>query len=380
MEVSESEELSRVIGHVYDCVIAPERWTLAIEQLTRFVGGSSALLFHQDRAQQSGDFIYSFNADPEWTKRYFDHYIRINPVLPFTVFMDVGDCAALSTFIDLDEFKRSQFYIEWAEPQDFLDVVVTMLAKDATSMGMFAVTRFESEGPAGEQQLRRMALVTPHLRRAVMIQRMFSAIQGGAKAFLSAIDALPSAVFLLAQDLAVLFANVAGRELAEGGGVLSISGGKLAMRDPEPARRLMSAMKNGHGERRASNLQPEFTLNGKNGTRLAGHILPLSENNRREVGQERAIAALFIRRVEAYSPPPMQAFAEHYGFTPRELQVFNGIVQFGGVPEVARIYGLSSTTVRTHLQNIFDKTGVRRQADLARLVAGLAPPPAKAPR
>jgi DNA-binding CsgD family transcriptional regulator len=55
--------------------------------------------------------------------------------------------------------------------------------------------------------------------------------------------------------------------------------------------------------------------------------------------------------------------------------VFTGILQFGSVPEVARIYGLAPTTVRTHLQSIFDKTGVRRQADLMKLGAALGGPP-----
>ncbi len=60
---------------------------------------------------------------------------------------------------------------------------------------------------------------------------------------------------------------------------------------------------------------------------------------------------------------------------PRELQVFLGIVQFGGVPNAARLYGLSPTTVRSHLQSVFDKVGVRRQVDLVRVAAQVLPPP-----
>jgi DNA-binding CsgD family transcriptional regulator len=39
---------------------------------------------------------------------------------------------------------------------------------------------------------------------------------------------------------------------------------------------------------------------------------------------------------------------------------------------VAKELGLSSLTVRNHLQRVFAKTGVTRQAELARLVANLA--------
>jgi DNA-binding CsgD family transcriptional regulator len=53
------------------------------------------------------------------------------------------------------------------------------------------------------------------------------------------------------------------------------------------------------------------------------------------------------------------------------------IVQLGGVPEVAPVLGISETTVKTHLQHVFDKTGTRRQADLVKLVAGYMNPLAK---
>jgi DNA-binding CsgD family transcriptional regulator len=45
------------------------------------------------------------------------------------------------------------------------------------------------------------------------------------------------------------------------------------------------------------------------------------------------------------------------------------IVNVGGVPEAADVLGISETTVKTHLQHVFEKTRTRRQADLIKLVA-----------
>jgi hypothetical protein len=49
-------------------------------------------------------------------------------------------------------------------------------------------------------------------------------------------------------------------------------------------------------------------------------------------------------------------------------------VEVGGVPEVAPLLGVSETTVKTHLQHVFEKTGAKRQADLVKLVAGFMSP------
>ena len=51
-----------------------------------------------------------------------------------------------------------------------------------------------------------------------------------------------------------------------------------------------------------------------------------------------------------------------------------GIVEIGGVPEVACLLGVAETTIKTHLRRVFLKTGAVRQADLVRLVAGFMSP------
>jgi DNA-binding CsgD family transcriptional regulator len=60
--------------------------------------------------------------------------------------------------------------------------------------------------------------------------------------------------------------------------------------------------------------------------------------------------------------------------TPAELRVLRAIVDVGGVPEVAASLGVAVTTIKTHLGRLFEKTGVGRQADLVKLVAGFSTP------
>jgi DNA-binding CsgD family transcriptional regulator len=57
-----------------------------------------------------------------------------------------------------------------------------------------------------------------------------------------------------------------------------------------------------------------------------------------------------------------------------ELRVLLAIVEVGGVPEVAEALGIAETTVRTHLNQNYRKTGVNRQADLVKLVAAFSNP------
>lgn len=63
---------------------------------------------------------------------------------------------------------------------------------------------------------------------------------------------------------------------------------------------------------------------------------------------------------KAAAPPP-----KTYGLTPRELEVVGCIVEGFSNRDIAKEFGLSEETVKRHLSNIFDKTGVSTRLELA---------------
>ncbi|TPK07044.1 hypothetical protein FJ872_24085 [Mesorhizobium sp. B2-5-9] len=58
-----------------------------------------------------------------------------------------------------------------------------------------------------------------------------------------------------------------------------------------------------------------------------------------------------------------------YRLTPAEAAVATAVARGEGLQAVADEVGISLTTVRTHLQHVFEKTETRRQAELVRLIA-----------
>jgi DNA-binding NarL/FixJ family response regulator len=61
------------------------------------------------------------------------------------------------------------------------------------------------------------------------------------------------------------------------------------------------------------------------------------------------------------TPPPQKT----YGLTPRELEVVGCIVEGCSNRDIAKQFSLSEETVKRHLSNIFDKTGVSTRLELA---------------
>lgn len=63
-------------------------------------------------------------------------------------------------------------------------------------------------------------------------------------------------------------------------------------------------------------------------------------------------------------------FVSTYGITPREIEVIRLVGRGMSNREIADAMGISFTTVRTHVYNVFQKTGAGSRVDLLRLVAG----------
>jgi DNA-binding CsgD family transcriptional regulator len=122
-------------------------------------------------------------------------------------------------------------------------------------------------------------------------------------------------------------------------------------------------------------------MSGRDGDQFVTHVLPLNSGERRKAGATyAAVAAVFVQKAGRDHLASLHAVAEQHGLTPAEARVLAALMETGGVEDIAASLDLSAATVRTHLRHIFEKTGVRRQADLVKLITSypvpiLAKPP-----
>ena len=66
--------------------------------------------------------------------------------------------------------------------------------------------------------------------------------------------------------------------------------------------------------------------------------------------------------------------AAAYGLTPAETRLIESLLSGRSLNETATALDIAITTAKTHLDNIFHKTGVNRQAELMLLASRAASP------
>ncbi len=369
----ETERLSALIGDIYDAALQPSLWANVLENAARFVGGPAASVFSKDVAK-SVQVFYQFGIDPGYVQLYVDKYIKLDPSTNSQLFASVGDIISTKDFIAYDEFLETRFYKEWAHPQLLVDSANAVLEKSATDVAMFTVFRHKRDGLVNGEMRRRMQLLIPHVRRAVLVGRLLERRKSEAAAFADTFDRLSAGMFLVEATGYIVHSNAAGRALLSAGDLLHAAGSRLVAGDPKIDELLQDAfMAAGRGDGAIGVKGIGLPLTSRGGESYVAHVLPLTSGARRRAGTDyAAVAALFVHKAALDTPSPLEAIAKAYKLTPTELRVLLAIVEVGGAPEVGGALGIAGSTVKTHLSRLYEKTGTSRQADLVKLVAGFS--------
>jgi DNA-binding CsgD family transcriptional regulator/PAS domain-containing protein len=372
---SEASALSELIGNIYDAALDPKLWTRALEHTCAFVGGSSALLHWRDVARESAAALHRFNDDPYYARLYFEKYWSMNPVFPAATFVEPGIIYTPSEIVSQAELVKTRFYKEWMKPQGIVGCVATNLEKGATSSTVLTIRRNEELGIVDGGMRHRAALVVPHFQRAASIGRLFDQSRAAQAVLAETLENVEAGVFLVGPNGHIVFANAIGRVLLDEGTLLRERRSSLAAVVPEAHRMLRDIFVAAEGgDVSVGRRGVSIPLSASPHARWFAHVLPLTSGDRQRTGAlYSAVAAVFVRKTSPASPPPLETLAKQYKLTASEVRVLDAVMKVSGIRALADLLGLTQATVKTHLHNLFRKTGVARQSELVKLIAGFEP-------
>jgi DNA-binding CsgD family transcriptional regulator len=370
---------SGVVAACYEAAIDPARWRTALELASRARAADSMILTAGDHDGRV-DAALAAGVDP----KVVTDYTRRAPSSPLVSALRAAPlCAPVydRLLMPRAEFEKSAFYQDWARPSGLAEGMVSALAPmgpDVITLGA-ARERGRSTRPFTEGvALTRFAGVSRHFARAALIQRRLMRADGlpqGANAVALHALSVP-ALFLDARGRA-LWVNSAAETLLRGRDGLSYSRNRAlagaSSADTARLGALIAAAAAGVGSaaqlRRPSGAQPLLALAAPSGAAPDPWRSALAASATPRI-------ALFV--VDPSAPlakrgdsAPAARLRALFGLTAAEAATALEAASGDGLPAVAQTLGVGPGTVRTHAKAIFGKTGVRGQADLARLLTRL---------
>ena len=359
-----------LVGAIYDAALDAELWPEVLNRIGDAVGGPVTVFGFYDPANGIVN-MHAPRSDPE-VVRGFDDWMPNVPALPCIGNYLPGKVFTGADVISADEFEATAFYRELWRPAGYSTVpLVTNLVADGTASGHFA-----SHGPrnqpfdSGERRL--FTTLAQHLVRAAALQRRLYHLTFVSESAFTGFDDLHQGFLLVDAQARPVFVNRAGRVLLDARDGLRLEAGTLSAPNADDGRGLRALIASCALE---GNIAPggEVLLRRQSG-RLPLHALVTPIRQQTVIAAtpatiaQRPAAIVLVSDPETEIRSRIEALRERFGFTPAEAAFALEIVKGDGRQATADRLGITLGTARSHLSNIFDKTGTRRQAELVRLL------------
>ena len=228
-----------------------------------------------------------------------------------------------------------------------------------------------ASGDLGPEAERRLAALTPHLRRAIAIVAA-AAARGPDLATWAALDGFATGLMICGRDGGILFANRVAQSLAADQHGLAIRNGRMVILDPRAAERFAAALElaTGSAPGPEDGRPQEFTAPRRaGGPPLVFVVTPLRSGSDLldALAPPRACVYLLDGQLGGADPEALDRLRRQYGLTASEAAIAGALICGQTVQEIATLRGVSIATIRTQVKVVLEKTQSSGQADLFRL-------------
>jgi len=353
------------VGAAYQAALDPSLWPTALEVIAAFVGAAGGLLLWLNERLEVRGSVH-VGIPTQLVDDYRSHKLRDCPRLAHALARPEGTLLYDYQHIREDEMDASPYY-NWLEQtgSGARYYLGCRLSAQAGLEAFLLLTFGRSEGHPQKGHMDRFNALIPHLRQAIDVRQRLHDRETRAEACLQLLSRLNLPVALL-DDHARIVCSSAAFERAT-----STCGDCVTVQD--------GAVKAGPGLSLGFECLLRKACNGCAGAtptaalkvpRESGTcsvtLLPFPVSG--EASAARSHFALFLSgscRAEAVNATSLQA---RFSFTGAELRLAIALLAGQSLEAASRSLGVSVLTARSHLQAIFRKTDMHRQADLVRVL------------
>lgn len=370
-------EILELIGRIYDCVAREDLWGEALALINRQTRGFLTTLAVFDTTTQAARLAQVACDDRDAIAALITHAKDV-PFFHLLHRMDIDEPDTLERMFRLygpdgeEVWKSGALYQNFHARYGVLNSIDMAVLKRPTRVGTINISvQYE---PTDRRVFDFVALLGPHIRRAVTIHDLLEMERRERAILREVIDVLEHAVVIVAEDMSILFANAAAEARLRDEVIVRQMSGRLVARYPYAHAALVNAVAVGARNEIALGAGGIDLPLGSSERPAVAHVLPLRQ---RSVGgrfESRAAAAIFIAAPGTLVQTAIEAVAALFGLTAAERRVVGYVSEGLTRAEISEAQGVSDGTVKSQLAAIFDKTSTGDQRSLQQLVKELTPP------
>ena len=374
-----STNYTDLLDIIYGAPLDDENWEqLMLKIKSLFPYTRSSFAFYDEKLQ----FVASntLNDFAESIDQYQKHYASVNPWIQINTVTPVGAILRSSDFIPTRDLRKTEFFNDWLKHYDGVDEGVgSVVVREPDRLALLGIhydSRRREESDVAEL-VHFLKFLTPHLQRAVLLQRKIEGLQVHADQLETMLDNLEAAFLIVDRNGTVRFANASASDLlAEQNEIFLAGKDRLSLRDTNLDDHVRQALKSVTGTILSGDDTPPampIRVPTEGGPILVA-IAPLSQRldrtaiTRRSFAGGMRLALVCLSRAELGPRDQEQFLVPSLGITQAEARLAAAVYAGKTLYEYADEASISRNTARNQMQSILSKTGCRRQADLVRQI------------
>jgi DNA-binding CsgD family transcriptional regulator/PAS domain-containing protein len=361
------EDFSRLVSGIYAAAVTPQHWRMAVRDIHRTLGGTDSGLF-----SDHGRWSVQNTVPVEAAQSYAEYYHRLDRVLAAVERGPVGAVRTGSELMPL--VRKSEFYQDWLRPLDIDDGLFIRLTDESRSTCLIVGAPGRTESFDTLERVKLMSGLFPHLQQALRTQDKLAALADTAVELAGALEVVRHGVIVVAGEHLVINLNSAAERIVRAEDGLCMRSGRIATTSTRAEQDLHYAIQKAlTGEPSTVRAGRSLTCVRPSGKRpYVIHVLPSHRRNADEPLRQ-PMAMVLIIDPDDEPEPTVALLRRLYGVTEAEAEVALHVMHGADLKQISEELSISYTTVRTHLQHVFDKTDTHRQAELVRLLLVLSP-------
>ena len=371
--MQDAKALSKIIGYIYEASYKLEAWPNVLEKVTKFIGAYSTALLYKNKGSESQGCLCSYNFPAEDLENFIEFGVDPNFYL-FSERVPVGTSAALDLLIpDREELeaKLGEKYCKMSAPTVFYHIGGSLLFEDEDRIYGIGIMRPKEIGPFTEENVAKLDLLVPHLQRAMIIHNEFNRLKAREKALQASLNRLLVGLILFNKQLKPIYINPVARSILKYHPAIGLEHGTIAASEFSDTEKIHNALINAISSTDTSHHDDSVTALGLKhndcATTLPVIISPVEDIPASfEIEEKGAIASMYFSDPERTYPVEADKLAEIYGLTKAESQVAISMANGLSPTEVAEINDVAISTIRSQLKAIYNKVGVKSQAELVK--------------
>ena len=370
-------DLNELTGAIYSTVEAPDQWPSVLARIAAAIHAKSGLVRMLDlRERRAVLSSHHYNLDTGLQSEYCGGLVMNDPYLEALKRLPVGQMVTNDGLIDLDRMRDTKFYQEYMRPLDNHFIVGGFLERaDDGRHSIIGFHRNSGSEQFSRSERRVIQWLAPHVKQAMHLQRVLGHHRNRADSAERALDAMAVACLLLDRQGRMVHANETGERLMRLGCGLGFQGGRVVSDDS----RVMTMI----AELTA---QAEDVPAGRRCLASRSVLVPHSDSGAANLlvvgmpiaqavstmGEEwpTARVALYVGDLDDTGVLRPEVLCAIYDLTPAEARLAVAVGRGRELSRLSADWNVSNETLRSQLKAVFAKTGVNRQVELVRLLAG----------